>query len=179
MARGCNFFPFLVPLLLDSPLYSQPVPPFSYSSKILILSFYIKYWRFLLQCRLPPIRVLFPLLVWLFPRQRTQRSLAAISPSPFVATLIIMIMPRFRLLISRYLRGRWSSCPLAYHLFQQNTQNTRAHATFCYTNDASDMFSDVDVETQSFSSVKEIPPRKFYGQKMAVRRSYTFSTLSR
>jgi len=49
----------------------------------------------------------------------------------------------------------------------KNTQNTRSHATFCYTNDASDMFSDVDVETQSFSSVKEIPPRQFFGQKIA------------
>jgi len=49
----------------------------------------------------------------------------------------------------------------------KNPQNSRAQATFCYANDASNNFSDVDVETQSFSSVNEISPRQCYGQKFA------------
>ena len=59
------------------------------------------------------------------------------------------------------------SFPLAYHFSRQNPQNSRAQATFRHANEASN-FSDVDVETQSFSTVDEIPVHQFYGQKFTV-----------
>lgn len=104
----------LHPLLLDSPLYSQPLPPFFFPVIILVLFLLYKYRRFSLQCCLPPILFKFPPFR-VFPRQWTQGSLAT-SPSPFVMTLIPPCKRLRLLLISRYFRGQ-SSYPLAYHLF--------------------------------------------------------------
>jgi hypothetical protein len=60
----------------------------------------------------------------------------------------------------------YPSC-LASHFSRQNPQNSRAQAPFCYANEASNNFSDVDVETQSFST-DEVPVHQFYGQKFTV-----------